>query len=121
MRMSVWIVLGLLIGGVSGIPVATMAAGFIDPFSRDGIDLDPHEWTLIKESIAKVLESDQVGARAPWEYAGTGRAGEVRITRVFQAKGMNCAEVEHVFTKGNGGRYVLPFCRVSDGSWKVAF
>jgi surface antigen len=119
--MSVWIVLGCLIGGISGIPAATMAAGFIDPFSRDGIELDPQEWILIKQSIGKVLDADQAGARAPWEYAKTGRAGEARITRVYQAKGMNCAEVEHVFTKGTGGRYVLPFCKVADGTWKVAF
>jgi len=34
---------------------------------------------------------------------------------------MPCGEIEHVFTVGGGNRYVLPFCRTGDGTWKVAF
>jgi len=121
MRRSVWVVLGLLFLGMSGISTTTMAAALTDPFSRDGVNYDPQEWELIKESLRKAVESNKVGTEETWEYAKTGRAGVVKVTRVFQSKGMDCVEVEHMITKGTGGRYILPFCKAPDGSWKVAF
>jgi surface antigen len=109
-----------LLGFLSASP-PVLAAALIDPFSRDGIDLDSREWTMIKESVRKVLDAYQDGSQASWENPASGRAGQAKITRIYQAKGLKCAEVEHTFTKGTGNRYVLPFCQVADGSWKVAF
>ena len=69
------------------------------------------------------LEEGRNRSRATADWAGkqSGRAGRATLLRVFERGGMPCGEVEHVFTAGGGNRYVLPFCRTGDGTWKVAF
>ncbi|HEY4136540.1 MAG TPA: hypothetical protein VGO34_15145 [Alphaproteobacteria bacterium] len=110
-----------LLLATSGFSSSLSAAGLIDPFGRDGVNLDPQEWTMIKGAVGEVLQAPKVGGTASWDNPPTGRAGQAKVLRIYQAKGLNCVEVEHDFTKGAGNRYVLPFCQVADGSWKVAF
>jgi surface antigen len=107
--------------GVWALSLSPASAAVIDPFGRDGVELDPQEWIMIKAAIAKVLEAPKAGAEASWDNPPSGRAGQAKILRTYSAKGLSCAEVAHDFTKGSGGHYVLPFCQVADGSWKVAF
>ena len=76
---------------------------------------------LLKGAVRQVLESATAGTTADWQDPESGRAGRASLLRVFERDGMTCGEVEHVFTDGKGTRYVLPFCQVADGSWKVAF
>jgi len=66
-------------------------------------------------------EAQKQGATADWAAKQSGRAGRATLLRVFERNGMPCGEIEHVFTVGGGNRYVLPFCRTGDGTWKVAF
>src|SRR5258705_6495135 len=96
-------------------------AGLTDPFGRDGYRLSEADWELLKQSVRQVLEAQKQGAVATWAGKQSGRAGRATLLRVFERDSMPCGEVEHVFTAGGGNRYVLPFCRGGDGTWKVAF
>lgn len=100
---------------------SAFGAGLNDPFGRDVYKLDEADWELLKQSVRQVLEAQKQGAAATWAGKQSGRAGRATLLRVFERGGMPCGEVEHVFTAGGGNRYVLPFCRTGDGSWKVAF
>ena len=97
------------------------AAGLNDPFGRDSYNLSEADWELFKQTVRHVLEAQKPGATADWAGKESGRAGRATLLRVFERDGMPCGEVEHVFTAGGGRRYVLPFCRAGDGTWKIAF
>ena len=117
------VITALAIGSVLCIGAAAPApaAGLVDPFGRNSYNLSEKDWELLKQSVRQVLEAQKAGATAVWEDKAAGRAGRASLLRVFEREGMPCGEVEHVFTAGGGNRYVLPFCRVPDGTWKVAF
>jgi len=102
------------------VPSASGAA-LTDPFGRDSYGLSEADWDLLKQSVRQVLEAQKQGATATWAGKQSGRAGRATLLRVFERGGMPCGEVEHVFIAGGGNRYVLPFCRAGDGTWKVAF
>jgi surface antigen len=104
-----------------GILRSAPAAGLNDPFGRESYHLSEADWELLKQSVRQVLEAQKQGATADWVGKQSGRAGRATLLRAFEREGMPCGEVEHVFTAGGGNRYVLPFCRVSDGTWKIAF
>lgn len=97
------------------------SAGLVDPFGRENYGISEEDWESLKLSMRQVLEAQQEGATASWQGAQSGRAGRASLLRVFERDSMPCGEVEHVFTAGGGNRYVLPFCRAADGTWKVAF
>jgi len=102
-------------------PSASGAGLLNDPFGRETYRLSEPDWELLKQAVRQVLEAHKQGATADWTGTQSGRAGRATLLRVFERDGMPCGEVEHVFTAGGGSRYVLPFCRVADGTWKVAF
>jgi surface antigen len=100
---------------------AASGAGLISPFGRESFRLSAADWELLREAVRQVLEAQQDNATATWQGEQSGRAGRATLLRAFKHNGMTCGEVEHAFTAGGGNRYVLPFCRVEDGTWKVAF
>lgn len=93
----------------------------VDPFGRPAYRLNEKDLGLLKEAVRQVLETQQVGATAEWSDPGTGKAGQAKLLDVFTRDGMPCGQVEHVFTKGDGRSYQLPFCKMADGRWKIAF
>jgi surface antigen len=113
----------LLFCAALSLTVAPPASGAAlnDPFGRDSYRLSEADWELLKQSVRQVLEAQKQGATADWAGKQSGRAGRATLLRVFERDGMPCGEIEHVFTAGGGNRYVLPFCRTGDGTWKVAF
>ncbi len=118
--------LRLFCNGVLVLPLflgAVPASGgaLVDPFGEDTYQLSDAAREQLKEAVRQVLENGTVGATADWRDEASGRAGRASLLRAFQRDGMTCGEVEHVFTDGKGARYVLPFCQIADGSWKVAF
>ncbi|QEX19082.1 hypothetical protein FRZ44_43940 [Hypericibacter terrae] len=117
-------------GAILALSLAAMAVAFalpaqagplVDPFGHTSYNLSEWDWGLLKQSVREVLEGQQVGASIDWDDPLTGKAGRATLLDVFTRDGMRCGQVEHVFTKGGGRAYQLPFCETSDGSWKIAF
>ena len=102
------------------ISVAT-AEGLINPFDSSATGLSKEDTELMRGALKSVLDAKQAGATADWTSTSSGRAGRATALDVFERDGMPCANVEHAFTAGGGTTYRLPFCQVSDGTWKIAF
>ncbi len=104
--------------GLSGI---TSAQTLIEPFGRDAATMTAEDLALMRQSMEKVLQAKQAGAVAEWKSSTSDNAGRSTLRKTFTRDGMACGEVVHEFTAGKGHRYVLPFCQVSGGQWKLAF
>ncbi|MCK6452594.1 MAG: hypothetical protein L6R19_17365 [Alphaproteobacteria bacterium] len=107
--------------GVLGLSGAVSAQALIDPFGRDAATMSAGDMALMRQSMEKVLASKKVGTTAAWRSADSDNAGRATLRKTFTRDGMPCGEVVHEFTAGKGRRYVLPFCQVSGGQWKLAF
>jgi surface antigen len=101
--------------------VPAWGGALVDPFGEETYALSDSAREQLRESVRTVLESREAGATASWQDDASGRAGRASLLRTYERDGMQCGEVEHVFTDGKGARYVLPFCQMADGTWKVAF
>jgi surface antigen len=95
-------------------------AQVINPFSRSSLELSAEDDALMREAIRGVLESGKADTSESWTNPKTGLSGTATLLRVFDRDGAPCGEVEHTFQNPGGARYVLPFCRVPDGKWKIA-
>ncbi|HEY8947436.1 MAG TPA: hypothetical protein VIM56_00985 [Rhizomicrobium sp.] len=109
----------LAMGALSGVPA--MAATVPIPILGFGKNLSAADQQLLSQAVRQALEAGKAGASADWSDDSTGHAGRATVLRVYQKGDAPCGAVEHVFTKGDGDRYELPFCRQPDGSWKIAF
>lgn len=102
-------------------PLPSLAEGLINPFSSASTGMSEADSELMKGALKSVLDAKKAGATADWKSASTGRAGRATSLDVFKKNGMDCADVEHSFTAGDGTTYKLPFCQMTDGTWKIAF
>ena len=99
----------------------TLAGAFGDGFGGAARGLSTSDITLLNQAVRTALEAQEQGAYAVWEGRESGQSGRASVLRVFDRNGMKCAEVEHVFTTGNPNRYVVPYCRIASGEWRIAF
>lgn len=90
-------------------------------FGRMVAGLSAPEREAIRRAQREVLEKAQPGALSVWTDEKTGHSGEARIRRTYQQNGMPCAEVEHVLKVRDVSQFTLPFCRTSDGMWRLAY
>jgi surface antigen len=112
----------LVIASAAASPFAAASgAGLVSPLGRESFRLSAEDWELLRDSVRQVLDAQQDNATATWQGQRSGRAGRATLLRAFKHRSMTCGEVAHVVTAGGGNRYVLPFCRVEDGTWKVSF
>jgi surface antigen len=119
-RLAVLLILAFA-GGVAAASHPVQAGPLVDPFGRSAYKLSQADMDLLKEAVRTVLEKQTVGATADWTSASSGKAGRATLLKTFTRDGMACGQVQHDFTKGEGQSYVLPFCRMPDGRWKIAF
>jgi surface antigen len=102
-------------------PLPSVAEGLINPFSSASTGISEADSELMRGALKSVLDAKKAGATADWTSTSSGRAGRATSLDVFQKDGMDCANVEHSFTAGDGTTYKLPFCQMTDGTWKIAF
>ena len=97
-------------------------AGLISPFRHySDKNLSATDIKLMNGAIVRALEQRKTGAVSNWSDEATGQAGQVTILRTYQRRTAPCGEVRHVFTKGGGHTYKLPYCLQADGAWKIQF
>ena len=76
---------------------------------------------MMDGAIVQALEVRKDGAVTTWSDDKSGFAGKVTILRTYLRGTSPCGKVQHLFTKGGGNTFVLPYCLQSDGSWKIQF
>jgi hypothetical protein len=120
--------LGLRTIAVAGLLAAAMAAVVFSPvvlaatpFVRTLAELSAVDREALERAQREVLETMRPGAVSMWKDDKTGHSGEARLLRSYEQNGMACGEVEHILRFERVSRYVMPMCRVSDGTWRIAY
>ena len=76
---------------------------------------------LFRASIKDALEHQPDGATLDWKNPKTESSGSVTPVKTFEESGMTCRTARVVNRVGeNVNESTFVFCRVSDGSWKIA-
>lgn len=112
-----------LICAVISVPTALAQLNF--PFNEDAVALSAEEKTQMRDAMRTVLESGKPGMEKRWNNPTSKRTGVAKLLRSFEKQGAKCGQVQHTLvTPEKADRamtYSLPFCKQSDGSWKIAF
>lgn len=88
--------------------------------------LEDADHAAIMAAEDRILASEPIGrgTTESWAGEGTGNTGRITILKVFQKDEMPCLETAYDFRIARVAdpiRYVVPWCRIADGSWKMAF
>jgi surface antigen len=95
-------------------------AQMLAPWFKDSVGMSAEDLEKMKGALKAAVDQKKPGATADW-VSSSGRAGHVEVLELFEKDGMECQSVKHDFTAGGGRTYILPLCKVADGSWKIAF
>ena len=88
---------------------------------RSLAELSAADREAMTRARGEVLDNLKPGAASAWKDEKTGHLGKAHLLRVYEKNGMTCGEVEHIVKVQEESRYVISFCRVSDGTWRAAF
>jgi len=114
----------LMLSAIVAMPLAALAAPafaqMLAPWFKDSVGMSEEDLDKMKGALREAAAQKKVGATADWT-SSSGRAGHVEVLELFEKQGMECQTMKHSFTAGGGKTYTLPFCKVEDGSWKIAF
>jgi hypothetical protein len=91
------------------------------PFLRLLAELSNADREALERAQREVLETMMPGAVSAWKDEKTGHFGEARLLRNYERNGMACGEVEHMLRIRQVSRYVMPLCRLGDGTWRLAY
>jgi surface antigen len=70
---------------------------------------------------ADMLRNAPDGESRPWSNPQTGHGGTITMVRSYQRDGLPCRDARVSSVLGQRDvTYVLPVCRVADGTWKFA-
>jgi surface antigen len=74
-------------------------------------------------AAARLYEGRSIGSVERWRSPSSGDAGEVTLVRSFDAAGMPCRtidyKVRHAAMTTQLRLYVVTWCRVQEGDWKI--
>jgi hypothetical protein len=104
------------------------------PFNSRATAISAGDQSVIQQVTFRLLEQRKAGVSETWTGKRTSRkikeasasSGTIKILRVYQDASRPCAEVENIFTLGAATpgstprHYVLEYCRLSTGLWRIA-
>ena len=77
----------------------------------------------MEAAAARLYEGRSIGTIERWRSPDTKNAGEVKLLRSFDSHGMPCRTIDYVIwfeeQRDRPNHYVLNWCRVPEGSWKI--
>ena len=114
--LSLAIASALLVAFAAGVAAAPDRS-----FGQLVAQMSPNDREGVQRTQREVLENMQPGAVAAWKDDASGHSGEAHLLKTYQRNGMMCADVEHILKVTVTSRYVLPLCRIGDGTWKLAY
>ncbi len=118
------LLLGLGLGLALGAPPPADAQ--INPFRGSFANrLSNDDFKALGDAASSLLSRDPlpVGATEPWQNAGTGSHGTIKVTRTFRHAGDVCHALDYTVMPGRaGGRSTshatLNWCKTASG-WKI--
>jgi len=102
----------------------TPAALALNPFDKSTFDLDQSDIVLIKEATKPFFDDETVaiGTVREWSNPETGNSGTAMLVDRFEYQDLPCRRIQHdikLKKVADGFRYILDWCQVADGSWKL--
>ncbi len=74
-------------------------------------------------AAARLYEGRSIGTVERWRNPHSNDAGEVTLLRSFDTNGMPCRTIAYAIqfatAKGRLDHYLVNWCRVPDGTWKI--
>lgn len=95
----------------------------VSPFSkRGGLNFTDTDRKLLNQTRDVLLAAKGGDPMRRWTNPKTGNTGVTTLMQSFTKQGLPCREIRYdIDAKGQKRRFVIPYCRVKDGSWKIAF
>jgi surface antigen len=109
----------LIIALATHMPAEVRAQGTFS-LGRSLSELSPADRVAMKRARIAVLEKLQPGSISAWTDDRTGHSGEVALQRIYEKNGMLCGDVEYTLKTPDMKRFRTAFCRISDGTWRLA-
>ena len=121
MRLLILPFIAVAIALGSSVVHAQLSGAFPVWFKLHDADID-----AIAKAEDRILAHDpiKVGIIESWEGAGTGNTGKVSVVKLYKRNGADCIQAAYDFNIARAAdpiRYVLPWCKFSDGTWKLVF
>lgn len=103
--------------------VGNTTAQGVSPFSKRGsLDFTARDLALMNGTRDELLAAEKGDFVKRWSNPKSGNSGVTTLTQSFTRKGLPCREIRYdLVIEKNRRRYIVPYCRVKDGSWKIAF
>jgi surface antigen len=74
-------------------------------------------------AAARLYEGRSIGTVERWRNPDTKTAGEIQLVRSFETHGMSCRRLQYTIrfevVRDAPRDYVMNWCRLPDGAWKV--
>ena len=103
---------------------AASATAQINPFRKYGtVNLTKEDLRLMSGAASKLVQqSSKLGQTETWENPKSGNSGSISLLEVFRKNGMSCQKRRYSIRSTKAADesvYVLDFCRVPSGAWKL--
>ena len=87
-------------------------------------DLTREDMEAIGEAEERILEVEPLepGTAAYWQGLETGNRGRITVEQQFEKRGYSCIQATYFFKFARTGRsirYVVDWCELPDGIWKM--
>lgn len=95
----------------------------VSPFSgKGGVKFTDSDLRLLNGTRDALLTGTADSGTKSWSNPKSGVSGKTTLVRSFAKKGLPCREIRYdIDSRGAKRKFVVPYCRVKDGSWKLAF
>jgi surface antigen len=86
-------------------------------------ELSQDDLDRMQAAAARLYEGRSIGTVERWRNPDSRDAGEVKLVRSFESHGMPCRTIDYTIRfesrRNSTDHYVLNWCRVEEGAWKV--
>lgn len=109
---------------VLGLLEQSVFAQGVSPFAKRGagLEMTSADLTLVNKSRDELLAAKSGQPTRRWKNPETGASGVTTLAGTFTKQGLPCREIRYdIEVKGKSRRFIVPYCQVKNGSWKIAF
>ncbi len=118
---SLAIALAVMIAPITGAMAMTPTDSYVG--GQGWVGLSKADLDRMNAAAAQLIDQPYYGAVIQWASPETGKSGEIRLLNSFAFRGMPCRTLDYVVTapdpSDNHGHYVMSWCWVPQGVWKV--